>query len=705
MQRVTERNSKEDISKFDSEMEIMQRLTKTGSWSFDPQSGKIEWSKQMFAIFPEDIANGAPSFEKHRKTIHPEDLEHWEKTVNQCLEDGKPYVMQFRTHAKDDLTKEIWVEAHGQGFFENGRLVKLHGTCQDITETVEQKNKLRMFEAVIENSRDFIGIADINMTPVYLNPAGRELLGIAADRNISEVQIAECYPEELRETVVPEILTNMQRNGSWQSDTFFRHFKTNEKIPVSDMHFMVEDPATRKMIGHATITRDIRHEKAVETELLERTRLTEAVAKVRGAYLDKSNTKPQMFDLILNAILEFTRSEYGFIGEVLYSEENKPYLKTRAITNIAWNQETRDFFDQNAPTGMEFYNLETLFGWVVREKKMVLTNDAPNDPRAGGIPEGHPALNKFCGVPIFNKDKELVAMFGISNTETEYNDAMIDKIEPLLGACSDVINLCLVEEKAERQSRELEAERLKMIQASKLVTLGEMAAGIAHEINNPVAIISTGVGVLRKHFNKDGAATEMVDKIDRSVSRISKIIDGMHKFSRRSEEKTEKTEITVEQFFQECLDLTSARARANDVKLHVDVGQNATLCIDEVQLEQVLINLINNAIDAVHDLRCQLNATGAGDSTEVEMDPEKFFIKLKYDQSGDTHFIYVIDSGRGIPEEVVDRLFNPFFTTKATGKGTGLGLSISKSIINQHGGELDYQLTDGHTTFLITLPR
>jgi diguanylate cyclase (GGDEF)-like protein/PAS domain S-box-containing protein len=144
------------------------------------------------------------------------------------------------------------------------------------------------------------------------------------------------------------------------------------------------------------------------------------------------------FDALLEQILLMTDSEYGFIGEINHREDGKPFLRTQAITNIAWNAETRKFYEEHAPTGMEFFNLKTLFGSVMTSGKPVIANDAMNDPRGGGIPQGHPALNAFLGMP-FHLGQRLAGMIGIANRPGGYDGEIMQRLEPLLATCSNLV--------------------------------------------------------------------------------------------------------------------------------------------------------------------------------------------------------------------------------------------------------------------------
>ncbi|MBF0589467.1 MAG: PAS domain S-box protein, partial [Magnetococcales bacterium] len=145
-----------------------------------------------------------------------------------------------------------------------------------------------------------------------------------------------------------------------------------------------------------------------------------------------------IFEKMLATLLELTQSEYGFIGEVLHLEDDSPYLKTHAITNIAWNEETLKFYEEESPKGMEFTNLETLFGAVMTEEEVVMVNQPLQDSRSGGLPEGHPPLNHFLGIPFFARGK-MVGMVGVANRPGGYNQKLVDFLQPFLLTCANII--------------------------------------------------------------------------------------------------------------------------------------------------------------------------------------------------------------------------------------------------------------------------
>ncbi len=143
-QDLTEQKKLEnELKERNQKLEQAQSMAKIGSWSFHIESGTIFWSKEMFNIFPEKIEEGEPSFDKHRSSIHKDDVELWERTVGKCLENGRPYKMLFRTHKLEDKSKVVWVEARGEGIIKNGKIESLSGTCQDVTERVEKEIELK----------------------------------------------------------------------------------------------------------------------------------------------------------------------------------------------------------------------------------------------------------------------------------------------------------------------------------------------------------------------------------------------------------------------------------------------------------------------------------------------------------------------------------------------------------------------------------
>jgi len=177
-------------------------------------------------------------------------------------------------------------------------------------------------------------------------------------------------------------------------------------------------------------------------------------------------------EVLLAEALRLTTSEYGFIGEVLHDASGVPYLKTHAITNIAWNEETSNFYEQNVAQGLEFRNLETLFGRVMVSGKPVIANDPGRDPRRGGLPPGHPAMHAFVGQPIYSGDS-LVGMIGLANAPGGYDLDTFGSRALFLSLCCNLI----LAFRAERERRTAVA-RLQQAEARYRVLVETIKEGI-----------------------------------------------------------------------------------------------------------------------------------------------------------------------------------------------------------------------------------
>lgn len=174
--------------------------------------------------------------------------------------------------------------------------------------------------------------------------------------------------------------------------------------------------------------------------------LLDCIYKVQSKFITFRETETEFEDMLkeaftdlLHNLITLTKSEYGFIGEILHGDDGTPYIKTWAITNIAWNEETRALYQKFAQKGMEFYNMDTLFGAVVKTGEHVISNSPPTDTRSGGLPEGHPPLNAFMGLPFY-REKELIGMIGVANCPGGYDENLAFSLQPFLSTCARIID-------------------------------------------------------------------------------------------------------------------------------------------------------------------------------------------------------------------------------------------------------------------------
>ncbi|MGE3975497.1 MAG: sensor histidine kinase [Bdellovibrionales bacterium] len=242
----------------------------------------------------------------------------------------------------------------------------------------------------------------------------------------------------------------------------------------------------------------------------------------------------------------------------------------------------------------------------------------------------------------------------------------------------------------ERSQKIIMDQQQALVSSSKMSALGEMAGGVAHEINNPLAVIKTLSAQLLEVIEEQNIdrplAKEMATQIESTTDRIAKIVRSMRSFSRDGSNDPYQS-VNIHQLIEETLSFCRERFIGHGTPVTVE-SFNKNLCIEGryTELSQVLLNLFNNAHDAI------LHHTDK-------------WIKVSVSDQQDWVELHITDSGTGISPEVQNKMFQPFFTTKEIGAGTGMGLSISTGIIDSHSGELRLNNKCKNTSFVIRLPK
>lgn len=276
-------------------------------------------------------------------------------------------------------------------------------------------------------------------------------------------------------------------------------------------------------------------------------------------------------------------------------------------------------------------------------------------------------------------------------------------------------------EQLEKTNLDLKNTQVHLVQAEKMSSLGLLTAGIAHEINNPINFVSSGVQSLNKNFGElesflenyqkvlalesfdeikkyakvlqededflseiQDSSKELLEDVRYGIVRITEIVNGLRSFSRHDEAEIKETDVN-ESFDSALLILKNKYKNKTEIVKEMDESLPQIQCFPG-QLNQVFVNLINNAIDAIEE-------GGEIKIKTINLDDQSIEIRIS-------------DNGSGMPDDIKDKIFDPFFTTKEVGKGTGLGLSISHGIIEKHQGKIRVESKMGvGTTFIINLPK
>ncbi|MGE5478792.1 MAG: two-component system sensor histidine kinase NtrB [Chloroflexota bacterium] len=228
----------------------------------------------------------------------------------------------------------------------------------------------------------------------------------------------------------------------------------------------------------------------------------------------------------------------------------------------------------------------------------------------------------------------------------------------------------------------------KLVQADKLVLLGQLSAGVAHEIRNPLAAVNLNLQILQRNINPDAAEAEFVSTALQGVERISRIVEVTLNFSRPTMPDIQK--LNVNALIPSTLELVAAVIKRKEIKVELKLEDSLPdVAADAKQIQQVFINLITNAADAI--------------KTKGTITISSYVERAPGVGEGEYAVVSIKDTGIGIPPEDIPKIFNPFFTRKAD--GTGLGLPITQRILHQHSGIIDIESASGHgSTFYVKLP-
>jgi len=278
------------------------------------------------------------------------------------------------------------------------------------------------------------------------------------------------------------------------------------------------------------------------------------------------------------------------------------------------------------------------------------------------------------------------------NGEHYWESASISPVKNTEGVITHFVAVKEDITESKRLEKEKQDMEIKMLVSSKLATLGKMAAGIAHEINQPLTYISSSIQSIREDFEMDDVDKESIvktlEKSYRQVERINQIIQHLRTFGRADD--LEMKNVIIKKVLDNTLLLLGEKMRLTNIDFVCKEDAGVPLIRgNENQLEQVFINLMQNSIYSIEEKGYK----GGRINVEIKNMNEKSGIQIDFS-----------DTGKGIRPEHLENIFDPFFTTKPVGKGTGLGLSIIYSIIQSHGGEITCKSEVGKgTTFVISL--
>ncbi len=484
-----------------------------------------------------------------------------------------------------------------------------------------------------------------------------------------------------------------------------------------------------------------------------RQRLLEALGPAQLEFARHGDLRGVLTGL-LRTLLDVTQSEYGVIGEVLVTPRGS-HLRPHALEHIDWREPADAPPAAPVLTDVDARELSAPLGSLLASGEPVLTQTHGQPPRESkGLLPGLPFPRAFLGMPC-KAGEELVGVVGLANPAEDYTPELIDTLKPFLATCAGLL-LCergareqrRTETVLRRQEEEIQQQRVQMeelveqrtetllvttvaleerqaqlMHAERMASLGQLVAGIAHEINNPLGYITSNLATLTQYLTvftelitryrelasrltpaPEDATAELLARIqgyqeEEDVDYLLGDVKDLLQDSREGAHRVADTVQSLKAFVREdsgqmeLVDVnkelaTTLKVVWNQLKYRCEVksdyGQVPPILGRPAQLNQVFTHLLLNAVQALSDPGTIQIATWL---------------------QGDEVRVSITDSGQGMTPDVLDKIFTPFFTTKPPGKGAGLGLSISADIVARHMGRIEVQSQYGQgSTFTLRLP-
>lgn len=605
----------------ENELTNAQKIAKLGSWTFDLITHKQTWSQEHYNIF--EIESPQPQdvlYKLYRERIHPDDLKILDILVERAITLGEDFIFDHRV-VLDSGKRIKYVQGIGKVHKDStGKPILVSGTCQDLTD--RKINEIES-QTILSTMSEGLVIQDKDGKIEKFNPEALKILSLTEDQLLGRTSLDPNW-KSIHEDGSPFKGEEHPAMVALRTKAPVRDCIMGLKLASGDERWIQinavpfnNSQEIKVAVTFADITSIFKKQRQI-TALQDQNRL---ILRSTGMGIWKYNVKTQD--------LEWDKSLYD-LYELNPSDFTADYQ--------AWESTL-------SPTTKEI---------VVEELNKALSGEKDFDTTFEIKTQS--GKNKYLGgrgTVIRDTCGNATLMYGVNWDRT----------------------------KEIQLEQEIAKERSKLVQNSKLASLGEMAAGIAHEINNPLAVINGNLQLLDRFRNDETKFKSKIEAMFKSSERIEKIVKGLKKFSRSTELKEFKVE-KVESIISEALVITEAKAKRNATDILIDIAPEIKIYCDQVEIEQVVINLISNGIDAVKNL-------------------DEKWVKIKGFECQDSIIVQVIDSGNGISSEIENKLFDPFFTTKKLGEGTGLGLSITKGILDHHKATITLNRSFENTCFEI----
>jgi PAS domain S-box-containing protein len=632
-QKAERKRAEESLRQNEAYLAEAQRLSHTGSFGWKPSTGEILWSEETFRIFQFDRAT-KPTVEVILQRVHSEDAASVNETVERASRDGRDFEHEYRLVMPDGAVKHVHVVAHAERD-ESGEL-EFVGAVMDTTENKGAEKKLRRSEESLLEAQK-------------LSHTGSWRHDVASGEVIVSPEIYRIHD------IKPD-------DDASNTEFFFSRFHPEDRKRVVDLFERSEIEKTEFQVDYRIVLPDgtIKHLHTTGHPVLNE--LGDLVEFV-GTAMDVTATKQAE---------EALRRSEGYLADAQRLIRTGSWAWNVATRqSVYWSQENYRLFGFDPEAGIP--SDEAFYQRIHPEDRDRIRREVFLDrPDEGShfdvdfrivLPNGAIKYVRSTGHPVRNMSGDVLEYVGTSIDVTE------------------------------RKRADEERERLRQVQAdlahlSRVTTIGELTASLAHEIRQPISAAVTNAKTCLRWLGRDepnvAEACAAASRIVKDVTRAADIIGRISSLFKKGAPQREL--VDVNELIEEMIVLLRSEAIRYSISIGTELAVDLPKAMaDRVQLQQVVMNLMLNGIDAMKE------TSGGGQLT------------IKSEACDAQLLISVNDTGVGLPPEQAEQIFKAFFTTKDN--GTGMGLPISRSIIESHGGRLWATGAPGSgATFQFTLP-
>ncbi|MCW8929158.1 MAG: PAS domain-containing protein [Gammaproteobacteria bacterium] len=697
---VSARTDITEIRKNEIRLHQSQAFANIGNWDFNIMTGELYWSDRISSLFGFEHKLEETTYESFLSVIHPEDKDKVIDAVNNCIEFGKKYDIEHRIVWPDGTIH--WLHESGDVTrSENGQPLHMLGVVQNIdvrknAEILLIKRERQLLEAQILAR---IGSFEADMITGEMSWSDEifKIFGYVPKSFTPNIDIfkAAIHPDDRQmveesEMKATDTGNNVVVHRIVRQDGSIRHVLEMANVQMNSLG---------KIIRITGTVQDLTERIKMEEKLRQQRKLLNMLHQSTTEFVVEGDFRKAM-NAMLNTLLELTESEYGFTGEVLY-DNGTPYLKTHAISNIAWDSHSIELYEKSVKDGIEFRNLKTLFGHVLTSQECVVSNNPLSDSRSAGLPAGHPSMSSFLGIPIFYGN-ELIGMYAIANRKNGYDKELINFLRPFDTTYGVMIQSRRVMERELKNRNELliakeEAEHANMAKSKFL-------SSMSHELRTPMNAIM-GFSQLLQMEGAQSLSENQKNNVSEIYNAGSHLLELINEVLDLTKIEEGRFELSFEPFLlgdviHESLQLITPLAARRHIKIiinqdGIEVPQDMLLKkhmmikTDRTRLRQVLLNLLSNAVKYNNEFG-------------------KLTISCDY-TSVDNICVSISDTGNGLTKEQQGQLFKAFNRLGAEQtdiEGTGIGLVITKNLIELMGGNIGVESDVGEgSTFWIEIPK